>query len=229
MGLERTTTGKTFVTIIGEQPQLRVATNAENPAAIKREYENPRTKEKGVKYELGYDRLSGHINDISIQKTNFGKQLHITLGDVVLSLSLEFSYAISLLKRLPNINFSKEITLVPYNFESDGKSRRGITVYQNDEKIPDYFFDIENKKTINGYPTPEGDTSKFDSDDWKEYFIKCKKFLQTYLEENIVNKIEPEKDFKPVSLENNSEVKSEDFVEAMESENEKIDIEDIPF
>ena len=82
------------------------------------------------------------------------------------------------MKKLPAINLSQPVKLIPYSFEDEkGKSKKGVTVYQGENKIDSYYWDKMEKKSINGMPEPEGDTSKFDSDDWKMHFMVVRKFL----------------------------------------------------
>ena len=188
MGLEKNNS-KTFASIISEKPFIRVKTEESNPEAIKREYEVD--GKSGIKYELAYDNLSGYIKDIQIYQGDFGKQLQVTVDDIVLSVPLGTGFADDLLKKLPAVNLSEPVNLVPYNFEDEKrKPRKGITIYQGEEKINNFFYDGEN--SLHGYPDfPEGYES-FDSEDWKVYFIGVSKFLQKYLEDNVIPKLKSE-------------------------------------
>ena len=75
---------------------------------------------------------------------------------------------------------------------------RGMEVLQADEwdefkvKIANYFRgpdpESDNKEAkinINGFPNPEGDTEDYSKDDWKMYFLTCRKFLITYTKEHM--------------------------------------------
>ena len=174
MGLEKHDR-KTYANIIADG-SIRVKTSESDPDAVKREYEL-KNGTKGVKYELVYDSLSGMIHQIEFYEGEYGKTLQVTVDDVVLSLSLASNYAEDLMKKLPSIKMSLEVKLVPYSFTDDtGKTKKGVTLSQGD-KLENYYYDKKNKKNLHKYPEIDGDYSKFDSDDWKAYFIKVRKFL----------------------------------------------------
>lgn len=156
--------------------------------AERREYETS-DGTKGVKYELKAESITGVLGAVSVFSGNYGKNILIQFKklekddeDVVISLSANNSFGEDFLKKLPNIDVEKEVTLSPYAFEDEkGKNRKGISIVQEDKKIAS-FYSKENKKTkkwdvINGYPEPEGDTKKFDADDWKSFFSDARKFM----------------------------------------------------
>lgn len=196
---------KIFANILGDG-SIRVQTNENDPDAVKREYENPKTKEKGIKYELVYDSLSGFIRGVAFVPTDYGTQLQLTIGDdeeeIVLSMNTQSSYADDVMKKLPKIDFKIPVELTPYSFEDDkGKVRKGITVEQLQTKITSFFFD--GKKGINGIPElpAKKEYEKWDSDDWKTYFISVRKFLQKYIEENIIPNLILESDNEDINVE----------------------------
>jgi hypothetical protein len=112
------------------------------------------------------------------------------------------------MKKLPNIDLTKDVKIAPYSFEDDkGKSRKGVTVYQGEVKIESFYWDKVKEKASNGLPQPEGDTSKFDSDDWKMHFMVVRKFLVKQVEVLALEKF-----FEPKSeQEAETGVKLEDF------------------
>ena len=197
---------KTYVSILGDG-SLRVQVQEGTPDAVRREFEKS-DGTKGVKHELVYDALSGKITNVSFFEGDYGKLLQVKITDkgssVYLSLSTSLNFGEDLMKKLPNINLDEDVKLVPYSFEDDnGKTKKGITVYQNKEKVKNFFFDADNKKNINGYPDPEGDIGKYDSDDWKLYFISARKFLVEYTEKNckVFNSEEPTVEETPATSE----------------------------
>lgn len=171
------------------------------PHAVKREYE---TKEgvKSFKWELVAESIAGVIDSISLRDGEFGKQLHITFaGDassekaVTVSLNLNSNFAEDFLQKLPNIKVTEEVKLIPYAFlDEKGKNKRGMTVYQSDEKLTSYYKKQEEKDgkkfmaAVNGYPEVPKEafskTKKWDSDDWKMFFTSARKFLVSELEKN---------------------------------------------
>ena len=190
MGLEKRDS-RTFASIMADST-IRVATDESTEGAVKREY---KTKEgvEGFKWELVYDSLSGVINGLEFRDTDYGHKLNITADDIVLSMGLKTNYAEDLMKKLPLINLGVEVRLIPFNFKgTNGKMCKGFSVQQDGEKIKSFFWDKDTEKSINGIPAPEGDTSKFDSDDWINYYNIVRKFLQKYTEENVFPKLSGE-------------------------------------
>lgn len=175
------------------------AVEENHPGAVKREYETSDGK-TGVKWDIIADSISGLIESITIREGAFGKQLQIYFSKgedepVVVSLSLNSNYAEDFLKKLPNVKRDVEVTVVPYSFEDEkGKNKKGMTVYQEDEKVTGYYHELVDKgdkkvlKAINGYPeVPKEAFSKtkpWDSDDWKMFFTQARKFLVSELEKN---------------------------------------------
>lgn len=189
--------------------KIRVQCDENTPGAVKREYETSDGKE-GVKYEQVYDRVDGKITFIGFKEGDYGKQLHIEIDGLNLMMNVSSNFAEDLMKKLPNIDLSSHVTLTPYNFYNEkGKSVKGITVMQGDEKINNFFWNIDNGTPTNGYPLPEGDTKKFDSDDWKVYFTVVRKFLMKYIEENVIPQMAV--DSLPFAEADNSEITTEEI------------------
>ena len=148
---------------------------------------------EGKKFELQYNDIIGKITSLNFRDGEYGSQLQVTISDgkgkpVVLSLGTSSNYAEDCLKKLPNVDMSRAVKIVPFNFKDDkGKSKRGVTIWQHNpktkknEKIQNYFYDAEKKKNINGFPEPvpkKGKTTKdFTKDQWKSYFSTVREFL----------------------------------------------------
>lgn len=130
------------------------------------------------KTELVFDEVSGIITHISFKEGDYGKSLEVQLdGDGVISVSTLSNFGEDLMKKLPALDLTKPVRLVPYAFADDkGKNRRGTTVYQDDQKVYS-FYSTKDNQPQNGIPAPEGDVEGFDSDDWKMHFMKVRKFL----------------------------------------------------
>lgn len=145
--------------------------------AVIREYED-KAGVKQTKTELVFDSVTGKITDVSFEDSDYGKNLKIELdGDGIISVGTSSSFGEDLMKKLPNIKLEQEVKLVPYSFTTGSKNKKGVTVYQNEEKVENFYYNGATKENINGIPVAEGDTTIFDSDDWKMHFMKIRKFL----------------------------------------------------
>lgn len=205
--------------------------------AKERTYE---TKEKnadgsfimGTKIEKHYESVSGKITNISFVDTDYGTLLQVELTDVdtftpsepeILSMSTSQSFAQDFMKKLPNIDFSKEVTLRPFSFTPEGGKRelKGLTVTQDGVKIEKSFTeeqtDPDGKKNyVNtmGYPTPDPkfSTEKNEmkrKEGWKRYFVDCQIFLVDYTTEHFVSKFN--KNMVEQSLDNDDVEIPEDY------------------
>jgi len=165
--------------------------------AIRREYETS-DKKTGVKFELIYKEVSGMISKIAFHEGDYGKNLLITLVDgedapITLSIPTYGGFGEDIMKKLPNVVTGIPVSIAPYAFVDDkGKSRKGITLKQNDVKINNFYYDVETKKNINGYPETGFPAKKKPSkDDWKMYFMQVRKFLEEQICEKFgINDIE---------------------------------------
>lgn len=195
MGLEKRENNTTWASIISDG-SIRVRSAEINPKAVKREYEL-KDGTKGVKWELVYDNLRGHINDISFRDGDYGTQLMILIDDITLAVSMNSKYADDILKKLPNVDFSKDVNFVPYSFVDDkNKEKKGVSIYQDlgdikPSKLNNFFYDTETKGSKNGYPDFPENHKKMKKDDWKIYFITVRKFLQEYTETNVKPLVRP--------------------------------------
>lgn len=189
---------------------FRLATDKEDPEAVRREYTNPKTGEDGVAYEKAYKALYGIISDVSFHDNALKdgtvlRSLNIGLGEdengisQIISIPIDGRFATDFLKRLPSIDLQKEVRLMPYDFEKEGPRQVGISVYHKDEsdnftvKVDNNFFtkveEKEGKKVytnLHGFPEPTDE----DASDWPFYFKKVNKFLVSYAKENVCPKFQ---------------------------------------
>lgn len=165
---------------------LRRRVEEGTPGSVRREYE---TKDggKGVKHELVFDSLEGFIEEIGCHDTEFGHQLVVKLDpnsegkNPIVTFSLETAFGRDVLRKVPGVDFTKQVKFRPYAFIGDsGDEVRGVEVSQGDTKLTDHFWDKEEKKPINGAPAAEGDTSEYTKDDWKIHFLKLSKYQREY-------------------------------------------------
>lgn len=183
MGLEEITTNKIYLNIVNGTIARKVDETTEN--AKRREYEKP-DGSKGVKWEHYYKNVSGKITGLTFKDTPFGEQFIISLKDVDENYDLQFGvdtkYFTDFGKKISNIDLGLDVNLSPFDFEADGKRRTGISIKQGETKLTNYFWDAENKVSLHNFPQPEDYGNNYDSDDWKMYFIKVKKFLKNHIE-----------------------------------------------
>ena len=168
-----------FISVLADgKMHLNVPEGTEG--AIKREYETSDGK-KGSKTELVFTELSGIISGLKFWEGDYGVSLQVTVLDgeeepVILSLNATQTFGEDFMKKLPNINLKKPVTISPYSFEDDKeKKRRGVTVYQEDEKVENFYYDKDKKKNANGYPSPAKKYTK--KSEWKKYFQEANEFL----------------------------------------------------
>lgn len=213
-------TNARFISILADG-KFHETVPAGTDGATKREYETSDGK-KGEKYELVYTEINKvKIVNVQFWDGDYGEQVQVTFADpdgneVTLSQSVASNFGEDLLKKLPALDFSKEVAIKPYAFQDEktGKLKKGVSVFQTD-KVSNFFYDGE--KNLHGFPTPKKqDMSK---DEWKLYFLECRIFLVGFAKENIVPKFEG-RDFSE---------KKEEVAEYPKAEDEGIDPASIPF
>lgn len=168
---------KTFLTILADG-KFHEQVEEGREGAVAREYEDE-NDEKKIKYELVHDSVKGIITAVSVVEGFKGlKNLNIEIDSEIISTGVKGQYGEDLLKKLPALDFSKEVTLTPYSFIPKGEStvKKGLTVYQDGIKVESFYWDKETKTEKNGVPTA-GDSSAFDSDDWTNHFNVVRKFM----------------------------------------------------
>lgn len=202
--------------------------------AVRREYE---TKDgaKAEKYEIKVEALAGHIEDIGIYDGDYGRQLKIKLdknADGVhpeIQLNVETTYGEDVLKKLPHVDFHKEVKFRPFAFTDDnGREVRGVEVSQGETKYKNFFWDYEKKEAVNGLPVPQGDTDSYSKDDWKIHFLSVRKFLIAYFTDTVRPRFEKEHSEERVGSASPLE-RPETPDESWREDDEEIKPEDIPF
>ena len=174
---------KVFLTILADG-KFHEQVEEGREGAVAREYEDE-NDEKKIKYELVHDSVKGIITSVSVVEGFKGlKNLNIEIDSEIISTGVKGQYGEDLLKKLPAIDLSKEVTLTPYSFIPKGEDtvKKGLTVYQDGVKVESFYWDKETKTEKNGVPTPVGDTKAFDSDDWTNHFNVVRKFMVKEIE-----------------------------------------------
>ena len=165
--------------------------------AVRREWTVPsrggEPAKSGVVFEKLYKGISGYITRASINDSEFGTSLLVNVAsdgdEVTVTMSLDSEFGQDFLKKAPNIDPSEPVSLNAWNLEDEaGKTRRGLSIKQNGEKIVDAYtsYDAETKTRTynNGYPEPP--KGVMTSDKWKLYFMNTRVWLRDYTEENSV-------------------------------------------
>ena len=183
--------GGRFISILSDG-RFHETVNKSTEGAMLREYEL-KDGTKGEKWELAYAKLEGKIKNIQFRDGDYGEQVLITFTDgekdITVAQGVSTNFGEDILKKLPSLKLEKEMTVAPYAFTDDtNKERRGVTFYQDGEKVPSFFWDGE--KSCNGYPTPDGDIKEYKSDDWKLFYLQARKFLTGYIKTNLLPQFE---------------------------------------
>lgn len=219
---------KVYATI--HEGEICIPTQPTNPDAVSREWKSPDGK-SGVKYELRSKGIKGLVENIVFNDGQYGEQMIITFAkeegqkeNIILTMPSSSRFATELMAKLPNVDLSREISLSPFDFlDKNNKSVTGMTVWQkpegaeDNEKVKNFFqnYDEDAKKwnRLNGFPeVPK--KKEMTKDHWKKYFLEVKMFLVEYTQENILPKLNINKDFS-----------TDDAIVAPEGE---VDVSDIP-
>ena len=202
-----------YLTIIAGKLSQKVS--EQTNWAIKRVYEVD--GKKWEKWELHYKNLSGYITGVELRQTDFGEVCSVLIEQdwekFSLSIGTDSRYFGDFMKKLPNIDLKKVIYINPYDFPWDnGKQMRWLSITQEWNKIQNYYYDVDKKKNINGFPEVNKEELEEEwKDYWTGYFLGCKKFLKKEL-----SKIE----FPNVDTGSKKEE---------EVKEDKISVDDIPF
>lgn len=187
MSLNNSREEKIFASILSDG-LIHITVDKETPGAKLREFEKS-DGTKSEKYELVYTDISGVITKVDFYEGDYGTSLQLTIEDgddkpIVLSLGTHTNFGEDMMKKLPNIDIGERVKLVPFSFLDDnGKSKKGITVIQNDKKVQNYFYDPVAKTNINGYPNPKVGKKPFTKDQWKAYFLEARIFLTDFIKD----------------------------------------------
>ena len=163
--------------------------------AVKREYETS-DGTKGTKWEILHKNLTGHLTTITFDDSKYGERaiLKFQNGEdkAQLSFPTDSKYFADFAKKAPNLDLSKEISINVYDFEpEEGKRLTGVSLKQDGDKVDNYYWD--GKKTLHGMPEVSKEERKeYDSDDWKMFFLKVKKFLKKKVQAMKIPEYTPE-------------------------------------
>lgn len=139
-------------------------------------------------WELLHQKVSGMIEEMKIEKKDFGEQLDITMNDVgeryTISIPVESKWFDSFCAKIGSAQLDKTLEIVPYSFEAkDGSGKKnGINIYQKgnpaaDEKgkLPYYF----SKENAMGKPFPPD--QKLGDREYKMFKLQEREFYCKYI------------------------------------------------
>ena len=233
--MEKRVSNKMFLSIV--QGSFRQSVPKGTEGSVQRDWEVG--SKSGVKHEKVFEAIVGRIVGVKFYEGESEGRKFTNLNVVldknehsdkfpVISVPINGRYAGDIMKKLPRIDFKEEVRIRPFSFQPEGEDKNitGVELTQQDgtgkfvKKIKNFFFDEEKKESINEFPVPEGDTKKYDSDDWSIFYKQATKFLMNYTKANICTKFADE-DTKQSDEEEKDKV---DY-----PEEESIRAEDIPF
>jgi len=207
---ETSSSNKQYLSIV--QGSLRQSVPEGTPDAVRREWEAG--GDKGVKHELVFKAITGRITNVYFYdgESNGRKfqNLNIVLDEndqakqPVISVGVGTRYASDIMKKLPEVDFDKEVRIRPYAFQPDGEDKTvtGVEITQPDRfgkfdkfspKVDSHFHaKAPDGKTIikNGFPKPEGKTEDYTSDDWNLFYMQVRRFLVNYTKEHVSTRFE---------------------------------------
>lgn len=183
--LKNTKTDNIYVSILADG-MLHAPSTEDTEGAVRRDYETS-SGEKGTKWEHVYSELTGKISKVAFREGDFGLQLQVTFEDegnkpIVLSVNTQSNFGEDIMKKLPNVDMEKAVKLVPYSFKDEkGKTKRGVTIYQDEQKIQSFYYDPETKKPLHGYPVAKlpkvKKGEKVPTSFWKLFYLQANAFL----------------------------------------------------
>ncbi len=143
------------------------------------------TKTGRVIYEKYSDSLTGVLNDIQIDKGEFGEQIIVVLipapgFNYKINIQKESRFATTLLERLPKLKLGDTVELVPYSFKDDKeKNISGMNIFKGTVKIESAFKEKtpEGWITKGGYPEFPAYWSSLADKRKRIYFIEVDEFL----------------------------------------------------
>jgi hypothetical protein len=172
---------KPYLSIIGGRLTQKVDENT--PGAVRREYETKKG-DKGVKYELQFKNINGRIQDLRFKDSEFGESLEVVFENYILSMGVGSRYFSDFVKKLASADINKDVTISPFDFESDGKKVTGVSIYQGaNNKMKNFFWDEEKGAPVDSFPKPAGDTKLYNKAKWTIYYLGVDEYLKEIIEQ----------------------------------------------
>ena len=115
-----------------------------------------RVNKKGnTVHEEFYDHLSGYITAITTKENEYGRFWMVTIKDgddqFILQMNYSSGYSSAFLKMLPNVDFTRPVTIIPNMKKEGDKTKTTIFISQNGKPLK-HFYTKDNQ---NGLPQLE--------------------------------------------------------------------------
>lgn len=144
--------------------RIRMLTTKDDPEAEERYVESTGK----FKYEKVFKDCTGFLRDIKISEhETYGVSYSLDLYDPDIddTFSLQISensrYYQSFIQHLPNIDFSKPLTVKPYKVKGEEYNNIGLVFHQNGVKVENYYRKVTDKTTDPPITKPCNGLEKF--------------------------------------------------------------------
>ena len=166
---------KTFLSI-NANGKIAQSVSEGTTGAVSRTLDNGR-----VVHQLENDGIQGKITGMYFKDhPEYGKSLNVIIDDeYALQLKCGSRYYYSFVKALPNVDFSREVSLVPWRKEVDGKVKAALYINQGGKESVKWHFTQDDPK---GMPDMKKVKVK-GKETWDDTDLQ--EFFEVYLTENI--------------------------------------------
>lgn len=207
MGLMQDERGNGRLLYVLADGLLREQVEETTPGAKLRVVKDDDGAVKSEKWELTYPGIKGFITGVVTRDGDYGTSLLITIKDsndeeFTLALQAKSKYGEDFIHKLPNVQFDKEISIKPYNFQDGDRKVAGITLTQDEVKLANAFNwknDAGEWESVDGYPQVDEKKKPKNSDQWMIFFTQRREWVLDYLKEKGLiteaGTTEEEKDF----------------------------------
>lgn len=170
---------------------LREQVEETTPGAKLRVVKDDDGNVKSEKWEVTYPGIKGFITGVIARDGDYGTSLLITIKDsndeeFTLALQAKSKYGEDFIHKLPNVDFTKEISIKPYNFMDGERKVAGVTLIQDEVKLANAFNWKNNKdewESVDGYPQVDEKKKPKNSDQWMIFFTQRREWVLDYLKE----------------------------------------------
>lgn len=170
---------------------LREQVEETTPGAKLRVVKDDDGNVKSEKWEVTYPGIKGFITGVIARDGDYGTSLLITIKDsndeeFTLALQAKSKYGEDFIHKLPNVDFTKEVSLKPYNFQDGDRKVAGVTLTQDEVKLANAFnwkSEDGSWESIEGYPQVDEKKKPKNSDQWMIFFTQRREWVLDYLKE----------------------------------------------
>ena len=189
--------GKTFINVSGGEFRQSHNVDANTPGSEKIVVTNPKDNTSREVSVLRFKYLTGIITSMHIEKNDKINKTILCLDlydadddeTMAIQMGWDSAYARNFVSRLPNVDMTKDVLLMPYSIERDDspdKFNMGIAIHQKNG--PDWDFSFKTNIKHLSYWTKDTPhdmpqmTDKGIDGDWDVWVIKSTRFLKNYVD-----------------------------------------------